>query len=427
MFGMRKVTISMLVAVWLGGVILPSVVSADGEGVNPAVENLEDWGFYKPVQMTGESPYKSFFLDEEVYRNATVNLADLRMVDVHGNTVPYYIETGYQEELEKVWQYESRMIKTIKKDNNTIIDFQVLPLQRNEDIQGNILQLSLPEENFLKHVKVEGGYDGNRWELIGKDYVYRMEQRVKDKVELPSVLKYTYYRITILDNAENVTFSGMNVLHSIREEWKNQFEREKPIGYEIKVDGQNTIILIRNPDHLRIREIKVEAEGNFQREFELYVDQAVPITEDNELYSLNFTGVNLADKTISILGRPVTAKELKLVIDNRDDSPLSIGNIVIGYTVDKLVFEDKGSAEYRLLFGNDNARQPQYDFAQFKHYVENEKQDAVRLGPIVSVEKPTPPEPVSRFNKKYLFNGVIIAVSIMLVFILARKLNGKSG
>lgn len=432
---MLKIVVVLMAIVFAAvmetGTFLPTQAvhaAGSGNGEETSANQMEDWQYYKPVFAEGESTYKWFYLDEEIYRHAMINLADLRVIDDEGNPVPYYIETGYREEQEKVWQYETRLIETIQKEDDTITDFEVLPLEKNEDIRGNFLRVHLPDYTFLKHVKVEGSYDGNRWEYVGQDYVYRMEQRMKDTIALPGVFKYTYYRLTILDNAENVTFTKLNLLYNSHEVWKIDYEREKSVDYELKNEGTKTIVMIDNPDRLRVREIRVEADGNFQREFVLYDQKGRPISvTGNELYSLHFTGVTLSGNTVLIKDRPATDQVLELVIENRDDAPLSITDIVIRYSVDILVFEDKGSAEYRLYFGNPHASMPQYDLSQFKAYVENEQQDPVRLGAIVEVEKPAEPEPSSGINKEYLFNGVIVAVSLLLVFLLARKLNGRRG
>lgn len=63
-----------------------------------AETELTQWKYWKNVDITGDGQYKAVFLDEEVYRYASSDLSDIRIVDGNGNFSPYYLVRGYSVE-----------------------------------------------------------------------------------------------------------------------------------------------------------------------------------------------------------------------------------------------------------------------------------------------------------------------------------------
>ena len=86
----------------------------------------------------------------------------------------------------------------------------------------------------------------------------------------------------------------------------------------------------------------------------------------------------------------------------------------------KIVFLDNGLNPYYIYYGNDNAESPSYDIESYKESIEGETQDLCTLSNaekhIVETKK------VPKDNSIY-FNITIAAVSIILIFLIIRKLN----
>ncbi|MNI32362.1 hypothetical protein D3C73_862720 [compost metagenome] len=94
--------------------------------------------------------------------------------------------------------------------------------------------------------------------------------------------------------------------------------------------------------------------------------------------------------------------------------------------LDRLVFKIDGAQPYRLLYGNAGAAAPQYDIVNFKDYISKEGKGLAQLGEAESLQTAeAAPGQASWFQGRLGFNIVIIAVSLLLILFLARKLGRK--
>lgn len=391
-----------------------------------AAETMGDWRYSMPIQTGGSSKYKCVTLTEEVYENASPTLSDLRVIDARGNRVPFYIKTGLATLRQNQIRYTASVVQKSKKKNDCTIDFMINERKANEDISGNSLIFELPEGNFLKHLKVYGGNDGERWDYIGKDYVFREESRQKNEVALGKHRKYTYYRIVILDNPEDIALDRMELVNQYTNHQRHDYTKTAPIDFAVETVRNESIVTLANPQKLRIKQVKFSIEDNFQREYQVYGESASKtVLKKGELYNLQLENVKIAEKVIEFGYHPISSAALILKINNRDDRPLVINSISIEYYLDKLIFPDDGNAPYQLYFGNSSAAKPSYEIALQQKYIDREAQDDCALGAMQTKQEAAAPAPGS-MNTKYVFNGVIIAVSILLIGFLITKL-GKSG
>lgn len=389
-----------------------------------AENDQKEWQFSKPIEIKESSKYLALILDEDVYAGAAENLDDLRIVNSKGQFVPFYIDSGYRESLEKNTVYSSTLVNLAKKDNSTLVDFQITPMKENTDILGNILSFDLPKEAFLKHVEVYGSYDGNQWELLKKDDLFRTDRLEKNTIELGAQHKFSYYRLNVLNNVENLIFSQLRLIHNIREINWNEFKKTGTPTYEIKQEDKQTSITIQNEHRLKIKNIMLDVTGNFTRSYSAYDlnGKEIQIDGKKELYRLDFKDVQIANTKISGLN-PIAKPSFTIKINNQDNPSLNIKGLTTEYFVDKLVFEDQGTGPYQLLYGR-NVNKPQYDIVNFKSHIQKENVGVGKLGaqviasPGALVESPTP----SWFQTKTWFNVVIIAVSLVLVLFIVTKM-----
>lgn len=389
----------------------------------------KDWSFYSPIQLEGTSKYKAVFLSEEVYEHANPNLEDLRIIDSEGSAIPYYIQNGQTDTENNRIAHGSILTSKIQKNNDTLFDFKINPIRENQDIIGNTLVFSLPEQNFLKHLVIFGSYDGNHWEEVGRDYIYRTDRIQKSEVSLEENYKYGYYRIKMIDNAEKISLSNLELIYSeTLLEWQD-YQKSIKLPYEIKNEGKETIIQLENPQQLKIKEISLDVSGNFQRSYLLFGSEQRRIEAEGpqELYNLSFKDVEISSTSISLAQHPISDQQITINIANLDNPPLDIQNVNVVYDIDKIVFENNGIAPYRLYYGNPQAQVPQYDLKQFQDYIEKEKQDILKLDSAVALNEDTAnTNHLKGFNLKVFFNVIVVAISILLAIFLLRKLNHKS-
>ncbi|WP_150274017.1 DUF3999 family protein [Paenibacillus tepidiphilus] len=388
-----------------------------------------EWSYSRPVEFTAGAAYVEFYLDEQVYGAAADDLRDLRIADHTGKRVPFYIESGVETLEEHTLSYSSTLIHKAKKNGDTSFDYQVTPLAENTDILGNRLEFALPDGDgdFLLHVELLGSYDGLAWESVASGDLYRVGGREQNGIALGASRKFGYYRLVAKQNAADLQFPEMTLLQSSRVAQAKRFQRRQAAQYEAQQAEKRTEITVHNPHRLRISGLLLESGGSFSRRYGLYDGDGtvIPVTGSGELYRLDFKDAQIASTAITPV-EPSNASVLRIVIDNRDDAPVPLTGIELDYLVDRIVFADEGAGPYRLLYGNAEAAAPQYDIVNFKDYIAGEEKTPAALGaPELRQLPEAPAAESSPLQGRLGFNIVMIAVSLLLVYFLARKLGRK--
>ncbi|WP_379133025.1 DUF3999 family protein [Paenibacillus sp. sgz500958] len=386
-------------------------------------QSLELWKFSKPLQTEASGKYHELYLDEEVYAKAAGDLRDLRIADSGGGFVPFFIESGREAAVEQNIIYAATQVHKEKKQQETLIDYAVTPLQLNTDIQGNKLIFTLPGESFLKHVQVFGSYDGITWEDLIKDDLYRTGGVEKNSVELGAIYKYGYYRLSVKNNVEDLDFPSLQLLHRTSEVKSTDFKRAGTPQYEVKEEPGLTRIVINNGDRLKVTKVSVGSGGNFSRRYEVRDESGsnIAVEGNGELYRLDFKDVQITGTDIVAL-EPISSPSFTITVSNGDDTPLEITNVRTEYLVDKLVFAETGQGPYRLLYGNSAASTPQYDIVKFRTQIAGEEVAAAKLGAEFAAATPEPKPKSGPVSGKVVFNILIVAVSLLLVTLLIRKM-----
>jgi hypothetical protein len=403
-------------------------VAAVGSTVSVAeTANRNEWRFSKSIELQGSGKYHRLFLDEDVYKAAREDLGDVRIIDDKGQFVPFYVDSGASKASNKQVIYKSALIDSVKKNNDTLLDFRIDPLDTTKDILGNRLSLSLPAaQAFLKHLEIYGSYDGNQWELLKKDHVYRTEQLEKSTVMLDSMYKFAYYRIKILDNVENLVFPQLQLVHSTLETSWQEFAKTVVLPYEVKQDNGQTLLTISNNNQLRITKVLLEAGGSFTRSYTVQGADGKDIAVEGkrELYRLDFKDVQLQNTAISGVA-PIVQSKFTIRINDQDSPPINLTGLKVDYFIDKLVFEYQTGRTYQLLYGNGGAGRPSYDISSFRQQIEQEGPVFAKLGAQIAAPEAASAASTAQswFQTKTWFNVIIIAVSVLLALFLGFKLS----
>ncbi len=404
----------------LWSIVTPLIAGAESE--------WEEWKYHIPIQADGSNPYKSLFLTEDVYEQATTSLDDLRIVDSRGEAVPYFLQDGFSDYHKNIQTYESEQLTSVQKGNDTIIDFFIKPIRENEDINGNRISLDVPEENFLKHLVIYGSYDGNEWEELMTDYIYRADSLEKMDVRFPRTYKYEYYRVRLLDNGERLSISHLQLSYLAETLNWEAFQKSTTLQYERKEIEQETIITIENPQRLKLTSIDLELMGNFQRTYEVFGDgnRRINVNGSSEFFNFTLEETLLSNTSIEWANTSISDKQLTIVIQNQDNPSLPLEGISVEYAVDKLVFEDNGNGPFYLHYGNPDAQKPNYDIEQFRTYIEKEAQDLLILGE--QVKKVGGEEDINtakEWNWSLIFNILVGMISVLLIAFLLVKMRKK--
>ncbi len=407
----------------------------NGQAEAPAV-----WPFSKNIELAEGAQYQSLFLDPDFYGRAEEDMGDVRIVNASGQFVPYYLDSAEQGERGANRDYKLKRIARADAERSSTFDFAVVPTAENEDVRGSVLTFDLPGGLFLKKVSLEGSYDGQRWEPAANGTLYSAgEGRYQTSIVLDAPAKYGYYRLTVPDNTDNLDFAEGTLTDVAMSVSGEAFVRKKELPFNVEPSARMSEVTLYNADKLKIDRIKVNATASdgssgFSRLF--YVEpvkgQAANVLSPSQLNRLELGGETIDDTEIR-LAPPIRGTKPKIVIDNGGNQPLDIRSIEVGYRVDRLVFEDTGTGPYRLVYGLEGARMPEYDIAAFRSQIESSKPGEASLGPETAEAftppadpsgAPTPEQPRvgASASLQITFNIVLVIVALLLIVFVGRKL-----
>lgn len=379
------------------------------------------WTYYKEIASAGPHGYTSVYLDQEVYARARSDLGDLRVVNASGEYVPYYLMQGTSVTEEIAREYRSSPVQSFVKDNNSFHDF-LLASVPGRDIQVNRVALSVSSPSYFFNIQVWGSYDDTNWTFIDNHKIYKVDVADKSYIEFGQTLKYTYYRIALLGNAQGIGITSLKGQYSQKVERYQQFARTAAMEFSTSPEQRSTKIIIKNPSRLHLQALNLKTSGSFYRRYRLL---GVLTDTPQEIGSgaINATRINenIAENTSINLppGRSPLA-EYQLIIDDQDDKPISLSAIEGVFFVDKLVFAVSSSDVCTLVYGNPQADKPIYDIDKYKGAIEQGGINAAALGAESPIVVKTPENKFANYEK-LVFNTIIVLTSLLLVFLITRR------
>ncbi|GGN94165.1 DUF3999 family protein [Saccharibacillus kuerlensis] len=407
------------------------------------------WQFSKEIAPAEGSRYQSLFLDADVYARAQDDLGDVRIVNAMGQFIPYYIDTGEEGERGTNRDYPLERIARQDGEQESRLDFRVVPSTESEDVRGSLLTFELPAASFLAAVTLEGSYDGQRWERVTEGELYSTNEGTsRNVIELEGLEKYGYYRLIIPNGGKDLDINGGTLTDVGAAVSGEAFRRTKELPFNVEPNIQMSEIVLYNAGRLKIDRIKINASASdgssgFSR---LYAIDKVPggglntrILSPDRLARLELNGTAIDDTEIR-LEEPIRSEQPRVVIDNAGNPPLKIQSLEVGYRVDRLVFEDTDTGPYRLVYGAEAEQEsPEYDIEAFRPEIESQQPKEASLGPETAEQFVPPsmneaplgesgtPEAIvgPRASLQIVFNSVLIAVALLLIVWLGRKLRRR--
>jgi len=386
--------------------------------------DLGNWQCVKDIKVKGENKYKSFFLDDEVYQYAENDLTDLRIVDENQEFLPYYINRTFKTKEKENKRFDAKIVlqyrSAVKNDFSYTYDFQVIP--SNKDIIGNKLELRIDTVEYSKQVEVFGRAESSDWIFIKKDTIYNLNGYSRTSISFNRSLAYNFYRIKIVDNRDDIKINKCTLNYNVLKDKDLEYTKYKDLKFKTEEKDDHSIIKIKNPKNLNIIDMDLSIKGNFNRRYIVYENTTDRTISSGKIYNFNLKNTDISERSIEFTYTPLQSRAFYLKIYNKDDRPLKIEKIRAEYTIDKIIFEDKGSKTYKLSFGNKKADKPDYDIETYKKYIKSEDIDEGSIGRITVLKKG---KAASKFNYKLIFNISIIVFSIILVIFLVFVLKKK--
>lgn len=360
-------------------------------------------------------------LDAEVYAATQVGLADLRVQNTEGGSLPFFLRKSQdfvsKSVRRKTWTATNPALKPLDDGGLEIT------LELGEgDTQPNGLSVITPLRNFEQRVRVFTSVNGNDWEPSGAETVIFDYSRYMDvrSDSVPFVASpRRHVRIVIDDvtseqesellemtrrlrgtedseRTERVTIDRrpfrIDRIEFYEETSQQSVKGDRKLTYpiadfQVTEDSKtNQTIVTIDTRREPLTSFRLDSPSkNFSRSCAIEV-QGQQGTHGSwqqigeaTLSRIDFKTLKREQLTVSF---PETRQaQYRLVIDNRDSPPLTINGIIAEGNVYEVVYFATTSKSYRLAYGDSEAKAPDYDTAAIQSLLtERFSPEVVTLG-----------------------------------------------
>lgn len=427
--------------------------------VSPTLADEPAFRFSREVQAPPlkQEELLAITLDNEVYAATQDGLADVRLRDAEGKSVPYLLrkrQTTRARAVRTTWPARDPSARPLD-DGGLEITVHLDDDEKRPHPKG--LTLVSPLRNFKQRVRVFTSADGERWEPAGEetvifDYSRYMDVR-SDSVSFPETAR-RHFRIVIddvtveqesellaftrrlqgakeVERTEQATIDRrpfrIERIDFWREVLQDRITGDEKASYSVadhrvKEDPEKhrTIIEVdtrRQP----LTSFKLETtDRNFSRHAVVEIERVQGVKRtwskigEGPLSRVDFKNSNREELSI---GFPEARHALfRIVIDNRDSPPLAVSGIKAEGNVYEIVYLAAPDRRDQFFYGSDDAQRATYDTAAIEELLRNGFQPAqADLGPAGPIAGGPPPVRWSRLlNDPLLLGGVVVVLVIAL-------------
>ncbi len=354
-------------------------------GAGPSLDS-SPYRYVAPIE--GISPgYVSFNIPADVYDKASPNLSDLRVLTGNNIEVPYVI-------------WSNSRTSERKKIDTQILNMSYIPQSYttftldigNTGIRTNSISITTTSIDFVRRITIEGSPDNRKFAVLKKDdYIFDLtsDHNIRNlSVSYPTT-DYRYLKVTLWDDGEGPLAEVGGDIYLVEEIKGESVALPAVMKITQKEKPQPATEIIVDLSYKNVPSSSMEfsvSDSNFKRNITVLsanVDNPADYTEivATSLYLIKTPRFERTNTTVNY---PETqARYLKVVIQNENDSPLTISGITVSGVPRKITFLALPDAKYVLYFGNSRAAQPSYDIAEIFNYIDRNSFIPVSLGPII--------------------------------------------
>ena len=349
-----------------------------------------DWRYFKAIQTPelGSEALVELPLDREVFEASSPGEADLRMVEADGLGEVAYQLVAQSGRLERQsLQGKIRDLGHVADEHSTF----VVDLGQTGNLHNQV-EILTDSQNFQRQVTIETSRDGLVWAQLEEGteiFDFTVKERgfnaTNTEVAYPES-SLRYLRVNIINGGERpLNISGATV-SSVQ--YQPAVETAYPaeiIGRTEDADARTSVTefdlgsegLPTNRVSLRTSSVNfhrtASVEGSNDRQ------TWMPLSGDVDLYS--YRTAKFVGDSLDIAYGEATSRYLRLVIQNRDDPPLTVEGIDVSGIARRVLFKGQPGAVYALYYGNSEAGAPAYDLERLLPYLDTENPIAATLGP----------------------------------------------
>lgn len=366
-------------------VLLILVAALFISGAGPSLDS-SPYRYLAHIEVTVPG-YVFFNIPPGVYDKANPNLSDLRVSTGGTIEIPYVIWSNSRTS-------ERKKIETLILNTSYIPQsYTTFTLDVGDTgIRTNSITITTRSTDFVRRIAIEGSPDNRKFAMLKEnDYIFDLtsDHNIKNLTILYPTTDYRYLKVTLWDDGEEPLVEVGGDIYLI-EDVKGESEI---------IPGTIRIVEAKTPKP--VTEVTVDlsykniptstiallvSDTNFKRDVTLLsanVDKPKDYRElfTTSIYSIKTSRFARSNTTIDYPG--TQARYLKIIIENENNTPLTISGVTVSGVPRKITFSADPEAKYMLYFGNPRIESPLYDIAQVFSYIDRNSFLPVSLGPII--------------------------------------------
>lgn len=396
-----------------------------------ATFSLDKWQYYKEISSASGGLVK-FSLDDELFLTAKNDLADLRVIDEDNQEVPYKLIVNAAKNKSEIIYPKILNNSFVSGENSSAI----IELEEGQK-EINRLKINTPSENFQRNVKVYGSDDSMNWNiLVDNAYIYDYTDKKANFKSQNTTLNFSlsvfrYIKIEIADSEGiPVKISGIEAVRYVSE---RATEIARHPHFEItenKEEKVSEVICDLGFSGIPTSAVRLNiSDENFNRGVLVYASNNEKDWKFNSngyifRYNMNkFTGENL-----KINFGETNERYLKIIINNKDNQPLKIFDLVTYSFYREVIFQADPGNSYKVYYGNAKADFPEYDLEKYFVYLDLDNVAEVNLSKQKDnnsfVAEKTPEKPFTE-RIPYLMPSALVLICLVLLFLVYKFFQKK--
>lgn len=370
----------------------------------------------------------------DVLANSNPLGSDFRIVDDLGHEAPYFLTTLQSES--KTEQRPSRILeRSFVAGQFTQVVVQINDTPTLDAAQGaklkqlhaepwfNTYRIATPETDFMYWVETAVSDDAHQWRIIEtRSPISRFRKRDLEgnqTVQFDGYSNQRFLRVRILDREKQFPVDSLEVLsRSSSEPPRSEIPANfSPQEASEKTDSRWRVDL-RTPN-LPVSELLFSTD---QPEF--YRAVRLSSSEDDKEWSFvtggeiyRYQQAGKPKESLRITFPETFARFWRADIINGDDLPLSKVALEFRGLDRRVTFRAERNRSYRLLYGNDRAAAPRYDFARVFNPSEEKALPVAQLGPEEITVNYADPRPFTERHPNLLW--IVVGLAVVLLTLAA--------
>jgi len=328
-----------------------------------------EWQFRQTIPVSGPGLIR-VVVPPQTFDVAQPDLSDLRLLNSHGQEVPYVIS----REFSAPSHASSRSIAPTSFRATPLDDTTQLLIETGTSEAIESVNLETPVPFFLKAAHVEFSSDQVHWESLGPAMpAFRQFGAEQLSMVFPKRTA-KYIRVTLDDfRSRKVTFTGATLLVTTSQ---SQPPILSPLGVKIlrrdEFVGETALTLELEGRHVPVASLSFDVQDPlFVRRVEATIREnrgsvsTEQIVATGTIYRVALEGTPARSQMSLPVEFSPTSRELLVHIQNGDSPPLKLGAVEAEQYPVSILFNAEVAGDFALLSGNPQATPPRYDLSVF--------------------------------------------------------------